>query len=170
MGKIVGFELRDHHTITVAFIGDGESQAMIRAMNVWLLCAVLVPFVADPSAAQDAPKDIVLTENDNGKSVTLSGKQRLVIKLPSTAGTGYAWSALMTPDSILAFADNPADAKPAATGKPTVGGSSQTVLSFRPVRYTESYSASFTLIYCRAPCSLKDAGTRTFQVGVTTKN
>jgi predicted secreted protein len=142
---------------------------MRRTPGAFRLCALLLLFTATPSIAQDAPKDIVLTDKDNGKSITLSARQRLVIKLPSTAGTGYGWSALMTPDSVLAFTDSPTDAKPATTASPMVGRPTPTVLSFRPVRYTESYSTSFTLIYCRAPCSPKDTGTKTFQIGVTTK-
>ncbi len=142
---------------------------MTRIMSAFLSCTILLACAISAARAQNATNDIVLTEMDNGKDVTLSGKQKLVIKLPVTSGTGYGWSALMTPDSILAFADNPAEAKPAATGTARTGGSSQTVLSFRSVRYTETYASSFTLIYCRAPCNPGDRGTKTFRIGVTTK-
>jgi hypothetical protein len=55
--------------------------------------------------ARASGPDVVVTEQDNGKDVTLDGDQRLIIKLSSQPGTGYGWSGLMTADSSLAFHD-----------------------------------------------------------------
>jgi predicted secreted protein len=70
--------------------------------------------------------DVVVTEQDNGKDVTLHGDQRLIIKLSSQPGTGYGWSALMTPDSFLAFTKPPAPAPQPKTqdrmAPPMLGG------------------------------------------------
>jgi hypothetical protein len=74
----------------------------------WLLCAVMALIVGVPAKAQSAPPDIIVTAQDNGKDITLHGSQRLIVRFSFPGGTGYGWSALMTPDSVLAFTKAPA--------------------------------------------------------------
>jgi hypothetical protein len=122
--------------------------------------------------ARAAGPDIVVTEQDNGKDVTLHGGQRLIVKLSSPGGTGYSWSALMTPDSFLAFTTGPAPApKPKIQDRmapPMPGGQSEQVFTFRAAHFTETSSEWFLLIQCGpAQCDLKDA--KIFKIGVKTQ-
>jgi hypothetical protein len=127
-----------------------------------------------PVQARAAEPDVVVTEQDNGKDVTLHGDQRLIIKLSSQPSTGYGWSALMTPDSFLAFTTPPAPA-PAPQPKtqdrmapPMLGGKSEQVFAFRAAHFTETSSEWFLLIFCDpAQCDLKDA--KIFKIGVKTQ-
>jgi hypothetical protein len=138
--------------------------------TVWLLCAMtaLVPGVSGPAKAQ-AP-DIVITDKEAGRDITLHGKQRLIIRLPEIPN-GFGWSALMTPDALLAFTAAPKQNRPAATGGqlPMVGGSSDRIFAFRAARYTESSSERFMLIYCGPQCDLKDSAAKIFKLGITTR-
>jgi predicted secreted protein len=133
-------------------------------------CVVAALAAAIPGTAKSAAADIVVTDQDNGKDVTLHDGQRLIIKLTAPGGTPYRWSALMQQDSILAFTTPPKE-KPQErpTGLPVVGGPSQETFAFKAARFTETSSQSFMLIFCNAPCDLKDDGARIFRIGVTTK-
>ena len=135
----------------------------------WLLCAVMVSIMGVPSKALSAQPDIVVTEQDNGKDITLHGSQRLIIRLPSTGP--FSWSALMTPDDLLAFTKAPAPEKKKKNGDamPMVGGSHDQVLAFRAAEFTESSSQWFQLLFCRAPCDLKDPSAKIFKLGITTQ-
>jgi hypothetical protein len=139
----------------------------------WLLGAVTALSVAAPvsAKAQTAPPDIVITAKDNGKDITLHGSQRLVIRLSSPGGTPFSWSALMTPDSLLAFTDPPPpeEKSDGMKGMPMVGGPHQTVFAFHAARFTESSSEWFKLIFCSSQCDLKDRSAKIFKLGITTK-
>jgi predicted secreted protein len=91
-----------------------------------LSCAMMAMIAGIAAQARAAGPDVVVTEQDNGKDVTLHGDQRLIIKLSSQPGTGYGWSALMTPDSFLAFTTPPAPAPQPKTqdrmAPPMLGG------------------------------------------------
>jgi predicted secreted protein len=120
--------------------------------------------------AKAAQSDIVITEQDNGKDVTLHDGQRLIIKLPRSGGTPYSWSALMEPDSILAFTTAPEEKprdKP-ANALPMVGGPGQEIFAFKAAHFTESSSQWFRLIFCGVQCDLKDSNAKMFKIGVTT--
>jgi hypothetical protein len=152
-----------------------ERHAMKRATTKAIrpLCAMiaLTMGLSGPARAQSAPPDIVVTAKNNGKDITLHGNQRLIVRL-SESPNGYGWSALMTPDSILAFTDKPEEKKQpeAATGQlPMVGGASDRVFAFRPASYTESSSQWFMLIYCGPQCNLKDRAAKIFKIGVKTQ-
>ena len=139
----------------------------------WLVGAVLILTVPIPEKAQSAPQDIVVTEKDNGKDITLHGDQRLIIRLTSPGGPA-GWSALMTPDSILAFTAKPEpeqkkqpDSKAGAV--PMVGGSRPEEFAFRAARFSESSTQWFALIFCTAQCDLKDGSAKVFKLGIMTK-
>jgi predicted secreted protein len=66
-----------------------------------LLGAVIALSMGMPTSARSAPADIVVTDQDNGKDITLHGSQRLIVRLTTPSGTPYSWSALLTPDSQL---------------------------------------------------------------------
>ena len=137
-----------------------------------LSCAMVAMIAGIPVQARAAGPDVVVTEQDNGKDVTLHGDQRLIIKLSSQPSTGYGWSALMTPDSFLAFATPPAPAPQPKTqdriAPPMVGGKSEQVFAFRAVHFTETSSEWLLLIFCGpAQCDLKDA--KIFKIGVKTQ-
>jgi hypothetical protein len=62
-----------------------------RMRETSLFCAMVAMIAGIPAQANAAGPDIVITEQDNGKDVTLHGDQRLIIKLsaqPSTATAG----------------------------------------------------------------------------------
>jgi predicted secreted protein len=142
---------------------------------IWLVGAVLILTVPIPERAQSAPQDIVVTEKDNGKDITLHGDQRLIIRLPAPGGTPYFWSALMTQGSLLAFTAKPAPTQQKQESKTgpqdivMVGGSHDDEFAFCAARFTESSSEWFTLIFCTAQCDLKDRSAKTFKLGITTK-
>jgi predicted secreted protein len=143
-----------------------------RMRETSLFCAMVAMIAGMPAQANAAGPDIVITEQDNGKDVTLHGDQRLIIKLSAQPSTGYGWSALMTPDSFLAFATQPAPAPhPKAQDRiapPMVGGQSEQVFGFRAAHFTETSSEWFLLIFCGpAQCDLKDA--KIFKIGVKTQ-
>lgn len=142
--------------------------------EILFACAVLAALSsAAPAAAQSGPADITITQADNGKEITLRRNQRLIIRLANPLGdSGYGWSALMSPNSPLGFAEKqPAPPKPDQTpGAPRIGGEyADTIIAFRPVRYTESYSQRFTLIYCRFDCDLRADGAKIFWFAITTR-
>jgi hypothetical protein len=122
-----------------------------------------------PAKARSAQPDIVVTEQDNGKDITLHGSQRLIIRLPSTGP--YSWSALMSPDDLLAFTKAPAPEEKKKNGNAMlmVGGSHDQIFAFRAAEFTESSSQWFQLIFCRAPCDLKDPSAKIFKLGITTQ-
>lgn len=134
------------------------------------VCASLALAAVATGTAEGAEPDIVLTEQDAGKDITLHDGQRLIIKLPHGGGSPYGWFALMYPDSILAFTPAPKETpkKPPANGHPMLGGQEQTIFAFMPARFTESSSLSFMLIYCGPQCDIKDSNARVFKIGVTT--
>jgi predicted secreted protein len=136
-----------------------------------LLCAAMI--AGTPLPARAAGPDVVVTEQDNGKDVTLHGDQKLIIKLAAPGGTGYAWSALMTPDSLLAFTAPAAPApKPKAQDRmamPIAGGQSEQVFAFRAAHFTETFGERFMLILCGPSCDLKDSSAKIFKIGVTTQ-
>jgi hypothetical protein len=135
----------------------------------WLLCAVMASIMAVPAKARSVQPDIVVTEQDNGKDITLHGSQRLIIRLPSTGP--YSWSPLMRPDAQLAFTKAPAPEEKKKNGDamPMVGGSHDQVFAFRAAEFTESSSQWFQLLFCRAPCDLKDPSAKIFKLGITTQ-
>ena len=126
---------------------------------------------AAPATAQKGLPDITVTEADNGKAVTVRRDQTLIVQLANPlASAGYGWSALMYPSSPLGFAakqPSPLDRKSGTLPPP--GASSDEVIAFRPVNYTETYSVRFKLIYCRFDCDLKDDAAKIFTFTVTTK-
>jgi hypothetical protein len=135
----------------------------------WLLCAVMASIMGVPSKARSAQPDVVVTEQDDGKDITLHGSQRLIIRLPSTGA--YSWSALMGPDDLLAFtkAPTPEKKKKNADAILMVGGSHDQVFAFRAAKFTESSSRWVQLIFCRAPCDLKESSAKIFKLGITTQ-
>jgi hypothetical protein len=138
----------------------------------WLLCAVTALILGVPAKAQSAPPDIIVTAQDNGKDITLHGSQRLIVRFSFPGGTGYGWSALMTPDSVLAFTKAPAPKEKKQAGQqdmPMVGGSHNQEFAFRAAHFTESSSQLFTMIFCTAQCDLKDSSAKIFKLGITTK-
>ncbi len=138
----------------------------------WLLCAVMALIVGAPAKAQSAPPDIIVTDHDDGKNITLHGNQRLIVRFSFPGGTGYGWSALMTPDSVLAFTKAPAPKEEKQAGRqdmPMAGGPDNEEFALRAAHFTESYGQWFTMIFCRAPCDLKDSSAKTFKLGITTK-
>jgi hypothetical protein len=52
-----------------------------------LSCAMVAMIAGIAVQARAAGPDVVVTEQDNGKDVTLQGDQRLIIKLSSQPGT-----------------------------------------------------------------------------------
>jgi predicted secreted protein len=143
-----------------------------RMRETSLFCAMVAMIAGIPAQANAAGPDIVITEQDNGKDVTLHGDQRLIIKLPSQPSTGYSWSALMTPDSFLAFTTEPAPApKPKTQDRmapPMLGGQSEQVFAFHAAHFTGTSSEWFLLVFCGpAQCDLKDA--KIFKIGVKTQ-
>jgi hypothetical protein len=141
-----------------------------------LLCAAMILTVGAsvPAKAQSTPPDIVLTQKDAGKDVTLTGHQRLIVRLPDRFGTaGYGWSVLMHPGGPLAFTDAPPAAPAPQLGPndlPMVGGrGAETVIAFRPAKFTERSSQPVTLIYCNSSCDVKDKGVKIFHFAVRTK-
>lgn len=137
----------------------------------WLLCGLAAFIVGIPVQSHAAQPDIIVTEKDNGKDITLHGDQRLIMRFTVPGGTGFFWSALMTPDSLLAFTKSapPKPKKQKNDDMPMVGGPHDEELAFRAAHFTESSSESFTLIFCRARCDLKSDSTKTFTLGVTTQ-
>jgi hypothetical protein len=144
----------------------------------WLLCAVTALSMAVPvsAKAQTAPPDIVVTAKDNGKDITLHGSQRLVIRFSSPAGIPFSWSALMTPDALLAFTDPPPPEQKNDSmkggmkgGMLMVGGPHETVFAFHAARYTETSSEQFMLIFCSLQCDLKNRTAKIFKLDITTK-
>jgi hypothetical protein len=141
-------------------------------------CAAITLIAAAPVAAnaQGAVPDIVVTEKDNGRDITLHGSQRLIIRLTDPGGPS-SWSALMRPDSILAFTETPVPEGerqhyPATTPQPAapvIGGPHDQIIAFRPISFTESSSQWFTLIFCDAQCDFKDPSARIFKLAITTK-
>jgi hypothetical protein len=140
-----------------------------KTKTVWVLGAVVALTVGVPAKARSVQPDIVVTEQDNGKDITLHGSQRLIIRLPSTGP--YSWSPLMRPDAQLAFTKAPAPEEKKKNGDamPMVGGSHDQVFAFRAAEFTESSSQWFQLIFCRAPCDLKDPSAKIFKLGITTQ-
>jgi predicted secreted protein len=142
-----------------------------------LLCAMTATIALMP--VQAAEPDIVVTEQDNGKSVTLHGDQRLIVKLSAQPSTGYGWWALMTPDSLLAFTTQPAAKSKIADetqdktrdrmALPIVGGPQQQEFAFRAARFTETSSQWFLLIFCGPQCDLKDTAAMIFKIAVNTQ-
>jgi hypothetical protein len=142
----------------------------------WLLGAVLALSFGGPAMAQGAPPDIVVTEKDNGKEITLHGKQRLIVRLPSPGGTPYLWSALMRPDFSLVFTKAPAlkEAKPpqAKAGErdnPMLGGFHDDVFAFSAASFTETFAEPLTMILCGIQCDPKEPAAKLFKVTVTTR-
>lgn len=66
-----------------------RSRALLRFASalfaVWLAAATAV------SAQSSAPSPLIVTENDDGKSLQLKVGHELVIQLPSEPTTGYRW-------------------------------------------------------------------------------
>jgi hypothetical protein len=139
-----------------------------------LLCAVMVLTAAIPLQArtQKAPPDIVVTDQDDGKEITLHGDQRLIVRLPSPGGTAYIWSALMRPDSVVAFAKNPAPKDQKRQDRrevPIPGAPQNEEFAFHAAWFTETRAEPLTLILCPAQCDVKDPSTKLFKVSVTTR-
>jgi predicted secreted protein len=137
-----------------------------------ILCTAAALAIAIPAQAKAAKPDIVVTEQDDGKEFTLHGDQRLIIKFTSPSGTPYSWSALMNPDSMLAFTDKPAS-PPKSQDRPSqimmVGGPHEQVFAFRAARFTETSSEWFRLIFCSTQCDLKDGTAKVFKIEVKTQ-
>jgi predicted secreted protein len=137
-----------------------------------LLGVVIALSMGVPTSARSAPADIVVTDQDNGKDITLHGSQRLIVRLTTPSGTPYSWSALLTPDSQLAFTKAPDPKKPAGkTGQAIlmVGGPHDEVFAFRAAHFSESSSQWFTMILCRAKCDQQDPSNKVFNLGITTQ-
>ena len=140
-----------------------------QGLTALAVCASAALAALAPGTAKAAPPDIVITDQDNGKDVTLHDGQRLIIKLPRRGGTPYSWSALMEPDSVLAFTTAPQEKQDRpANGMPMAGGSGQQVFAFKAAHFTESSSQWFMLIFCGVQCDLKDDNAKIFKIGVTT--
>ena len=65
------------------------------SMKNALLGAAIALSMGVTTSARSAPADIVVTDQDNGKDITLHGSQRLIVRLTTPSGTPYGWSALI---------------------------------------------------------------------------
>jgi hypothetical protein len=142
------------------------------SMKNALLGAAIALSMGVTTSARSAPADIVVTDQDNGKDITLHGSQRLIIRLTTPSGTPYGWSALMAPDSQLTFTKAPEPKKPAGkTGQQImmVGRPQDAVFAFRAAHFSESSSQWFTMILCTAKCDQKDPSNKVFNLGITTQ-
>jgi hypothetical protein len=141
---------------------------------VWCCCALTL-IVASPVLAKPrrAPPDVVVTEADDGKEVTLHGDQKLVVRL-SEPGGPYIWWALWSQYSNVNLAKQqpklvikpPPSASPS---HPMVGGSADRSFVFVPTKSTENFGIPLALIYSTPQFDLKGPGIKIFKVRVTTK-
>jgi hypothetical protein len=120
-----------------------------------------------------APPDVVVTEADDDKEVTLHGHQKLVVGLSEQVGP-YMWWVLWSEDSNenLAKQQPKPVIKPppgASSSHPMVGGSVDRNFVFVPTKSTENFGIPLALIYSTPQFDLKDPGIKIFKVRVTTQ-
>jgi predicted secreted protein len=95
--------------------------AAVLAIRLTASCSSKDDAQATPSPAQRT-KSVTYTEKDAGKTATLNVGDFLVIELPETPGTGYAWEVAKKPSStVLAKRTDRLLPLPEASGPPIAG-------------------------------------------------
>jgi inhibitor of cysteine peptidase len=102
---------------------------------------------------------VTVTESDNNTQVNLNVGDTLVVKLPSTPGTGYSWTVAQNNASLLRPVG--ANAKPSDTGRP--GAPGEQIFQFRAV---SGGGEALTLLY-RRPFEKGVEAAKKFRVLVT---
>lgn len=121
-----------------------------------LLPALLLPAVLAGCAAAPQPAGpLVVTEAQNGGSVTLGPAQQLVIRLAANASTGYSWAATQSANLRLVSQDYAWQG-----GPPGSGGVQQYV--FVPAG---TGPARLAFVY-RRPWETQEKPARSFALGV----
>ena len=88
-------------------------------MNLRALAAVGL-LAAAPAAGMASPPGVAIDESRAGGDVTLLQGSTLTVELPSTPGTGYAWTLSRLPRQLVAL-DNETVETPFVGGPPPVG-------------------------------------------------
>jgi predicted secreted protein len=114
-----------------------------RLSIAWLLLVIFISGCA-PAPAAAAPREIKLTEQDNGSSVEMQIGDRLVITLPGNVTTGYNWEAQPPADGTVLKQVGEPEVQ-AETNK--VGSGGQITLTFEAVSTGQT---PLTLVYHRS--------------------
>jgi len=110
------------------------SEAQNGGMRLTLLLAAAImtlPLIVCAHPPQNPDKEMVLTEQQNGKAISIGSATTLVVKLPAQLGTGYSWRVVETPSSVLSSADKPRIETTDAKG---AGRQERQVFTFTPVK------------------------------------
>ncbi|HET7694113.1 MAG TPA: protease inhibitor I42 family protein [Vicinamibacterales bacterium] len=109
---------------------------------------------------QDTGREMVLTEEHNGKEISISVTSTLILKLPAQLGTGYSWQVVDPPPAVLSPGDKP---RVETTDTKGAGRQERQVFTFTPVK---SGSAVLRLHYVR-PWEKEAKPQKTYSVRVT---
>lgn len=123
---------------------------------VWLAGAILAITAAAVCVGQSGSAPLIITENDNGKTLQATVGQKIFIQLPSNPTTGYTWVV-------------PRDTGPLVRGKKTYTANGSNLAGAGGTQSLEFYAkdtgtATLTLEYKR-PWE-NDPPARTFTVTV----
>ncbi len=92
-------------------------------MQKWLLWLMTLVLAATLAACGKQPaKTITLTDQENGKNITLKTGQILTIRLEANPTTGYAWELGEVDSAILQQAGNAFTPAPQGTERVGAGG------------------------------------------------
>ena len=124
----------------------------------WLLPAALVGLFAismsvaacgddDDDDDGDAPDEVQLTQDDDGKTVTVALDGTLIVALTSNPSTGYSWAVVADEPTNLELDGEPTYVPPGST-TPVVGAAGTEVFTFKAIKAGTSklsmaYSRSF---------------------------
>jgi inhibitor of cysteine peptidase len=104
------------------------------------------PTTAAPTATPAVPAEVQLTDDDNGRSLTLAKGGTLIIALVSNPSTGFAWSVADPSPAQLVLQGEPQYVPPGST-TPVVGAAGTQVFTFKA---TATGEAKLTLNYARS--------------------
>lgn len=128
-----------------------------------LLAAILAVLPLSASAQptrQNDEREMVLTEEHNGKEISIAPSTTLIVKLPTQFGTGYSWQAVELPSTLLSPVGKPRVETTDARG---AGRQDRQVFTFTPQK---SGSASLKFHYVR-PWEKDAKPEKTFSVKLT---
>lgn len=95
----------------------------------------------------DAPDEVQLTQDDDGKTVTVALDGTLIVALTSNPSTGYSWAVVADEPTNLELEGEPTYVPPGST-TPVVGAAGTEVFTFKAIKTGSSklsmaYSRSF---------------------------
>jgi inhibitor of cysteine peptidase len=104
---------------------------MYRTINLIIICCMVLLGLNGAGAMAAASQEIVKSDADRSSQVSLAPGQVLVIRLPSSPGTGYTW---VVPGGPIGLLEPVGEPKYEYAGETKLGGCEEQVFRFKAVR------------------------------------